>query len=152
MAKLKPGDKAPAFTLESDTGEKISLSKLKGKKVVLYFYPKDNTPGCTAQACEFRDMQQDFKKQDTVVLGVSKDSIESHEKFRNKYRLNFPLLSDPDLKVHEAYGAYGNKMLYGKTFLGVIRTTVVIDEKGKIISIGKVKAKGNAAKSLELAS
>ena len=152
MAKLKVGDKAPAFTLESDTDGKISLSKLKGKQVVLYFYPKDNTPGCTIQACDFRDLQKDFKKKDTVVLGVSRDSLESHEKFRKDHKLNFPLLSDPDLKVHKAYGAYGKKMMYGKETTGVIRTTVVIDEKGKIASIGAVKAKGNAEKTLGLIS
>jgi peroxiredoxin Q/BCP len=152
MAKLKPGDKAPAFTLASDTDGKVSLSQLKGKKVVLYFYPKDNTPGCTIQACDYRDLQKDFKKQDSVVLGVSKDSLESHEKFRKDHKLNFPLLSDPDLKVHKAYGAYGKKMMYGKESIGVIRTTVIIDEKGKIASIGAVKAKGNAAKSLDLLS
>ena len=150
MAKLKVGDKAPAFTLESDTEGKVSLSKLKGKKVILYFYPKDNTPGCTIQACEFRDRQKDFKKQDAVVLGVSRDSLDSHEKFRKDHKLNFPLLSDPDLKVHKAYGAYGKKMMYGKETTGVIRTTVVIDEKGKIEAIGAVKAKGNAEKTLGL--
>ena len=152
MVTLKPGDKAPAFTLKSDNGEKISLSTLKGKKIILYFYPKDNTPGCTTQACEYRDLQNDFKKSNVVVLGVSKDSLESHKKFRKDHKLNFPLLSDPDLNVHKAYGAFGNKMLYGKTFLGVIRTTVVINGKGNIVSIGKVKAKVNAAKSLEIVS
>jgi len=152
MPKLQAGDKAPAFSLDANTGEKITLAKLKGKRVVLYFYPMDNTPGCTIQACEFRDLQKDFKKQDTVVLGVSKDSLESHDKFKKDHNLNFPLLSDPDLKVHKAYGAYGKKVLYGKESIGVIRTTAVIDEKGNIISIGKVRAQGNAAKSLGLAS
>ncbi len=150
MAKLKAGDKAPAFSLKADDGNKYTLSKLKGQKVILYFYPKDNTPGCTIQACEYTAMQKDFKKQGAIVLGVSKDSLESHEKFRKDHKLKIPLLSDPDLKVHKAYGAYGKKVLYGKESIGVIRTTAVIDEKGKIISIGKVRAKGNAEKSLQI--
>ncbi len=149
MAKLQAGDKAPAFTLKGDDGEKYSLSQLKGKKVILYFYPKDNTPGCTTQACEYRDLKRDFTKQDAIILGVSADDEESHKKFRKEYKLNFPLLIDPDYKVHKAYGAYGKKVLYGKEMIGVIRTTAVIDEKGKIIKIGKVRAKGNAEKSLD---
>jgi len=149
MPKLQPGDKAPAFRLKADDGETYSLAQLKGKKVILYFYPKDNTPGCTIQACEYRDMKKDFTKQDAVVLGVSKDDLESHTKFRKDHKLNFPLLSDPDLKIHKAYGAYGKKVLYGKESVGVIRTTAVIDEKGNIISLGKVRAKGNAEKSLK---
>ena len=149
MAKLKAGDKAPAFSLKADDGNKYTLSKLKGQKVILYFYPKDNTPGCTIQACEYSAMQKDFKKQGAIVLGVSKDSLESHEKFRKDHKLKIPLLSDPDLKIHKAYGAYGKKVLYGKESVGVIRTTAIIDEAGKIISIGKVRAKGNAEKSLK---
>lgn len=152
MPKLKPGDKAPAFTLPADSGEKITLSKLKGNKVILYFYPKDNTPGCTIQACDYRDLQRTFKKQDVIVLGVSKDSLESHKKFRKDHKLNFPLLSDPELKVHKAYGAYGKKMMYGKETVGIIRSKFVINEKGKIIAGGAVKAKGDAAKSLEMIS
>jgi len=148
MPKLQAGDKAPAFTLEADDGKKYSLTKLKGQKVILYFYPKDNTPGCTAQACEYRDLQTKFKKQGAIVLGISKDSLDSHKKFKKDHKLNFPLLSDPDLKVHKAYGAYGKKMLYGKESIGVIRSKYVIDETGKIIAGGKVRAKGDAEKSL----
>lgn len=147
---LKIGDAAPDFTLPADTGRTVSLKELKGKRVVLYFYPKDDTPGCTVQACEFRDLGGSFDKKNTVILGVSRDSLESHEAFKKKYKLNFPLLSDADHKVHELYGAWGEKNSYGKTTIGAIRTTVVIDEKGKVFSWdGGVKAEGNAKRTLE---
>jgi len=129
---LKVGDKAPEFTLESDSGNQVSLSDFKGKKVVLYFYPKDNTSGCTKEACSFRDNLEPISAQNTVVLGVSKDSIKSHQNFINKYELNFPLLSDPDAKVCEAYGAWGEKKMYGKTYMGIKRMTFIINEEGNI--------------------
>ena len=148
---LQPGDIAPDFCLESDDAGTIKLSDFRGKKVVLYFYPKDSTPGCTTQACDFRDMKEDFAGKGAVVLGVSKDSLRSHGNFRAKQSLNFPLLSDPELTVHEAYGAWGEKKNYGRTYMGCIRTTVVIDEEGKILSHkGNVRAKGNAERTLDL--
>lgn len=141
---LKEGDKAPDFTLIADTGEKISLSKFKGKKIVLYFYPKDNTSGCTAEACDFRDNLKVFNKKNVVVIGVSKDSIESHKKFKEKYKLPFLLLSDETLDVLKSYGVWKEKTLYGKKFMGVERTTFIIDEDGKIEKIfPKVKVKGH---------
>ena len=146
---LTGGDPAPDFTLPSDTGEEITLSALRGSKVVLYFYPKDSTPGCTTQACDYRDRKPAFADKGAVVLGVSKDSLESHSRFRGRNDLNFPLLSDPDLAVHKAFGAWGEKKNYGKTYMGVIRTTVVIDEQGSIITLDRnVKAKGNAERTL----
>lgn len=148
---LQPGDIAPDFSLESDDAGTIKLSDFRGKKVVLYFYPKDSTPGCTTQACDFRDMKEDFAGKGAVVFGVSKDSLRSHGNFRAKQSLNFPLLSDPELSVHEAYGAWGEKKNYGRTYMGCIRTTVVIDENGKILSYkGNVRAKGNAERTLDL--
>ena len=148
---LSPGDNAPNFSLESDDGGQVTLSELRGKRVVLYFYPKDSTPGCTTQACDFRDMKDDFSAKNTLVLGVSKDSLKSHANFRAKQSLNFPLLTDPELEVHKLYGAWGEKKNYGKTYMGTIRTTVVIDEEGKIMSFGgNVRAKGNAQRTLEL--
>ena len=143
---LKEGDKAPAFTLPSDEGEAISLKDFKGKSsVILYFYPKDLTPGCTTEACDFRDWTSDFKKKKTVVLGVSRDPIAKHEKFREKYQLNFPLLSDENGEVCEAYGVWKEKSLYGKKFMGIERTTFLIDPQGKIKKIyAKVKVAGHA--------
>lgn len=150
MASLKVGDAAPDFSLPSDSGREISLKEFRGRKVVLYFYPKDDTPGCTTQACEFRDLAGQFDRKNTVVLGVSRDDIESHRQFRKKHNLNFPLLSDPDHKAHQLFGAWGEKVSYGKTTVGAIRTTVVIDETGKISSWeGGVKAEGNAQKTLK---
>ena len=147
------GSKAPEFSdIPDQAGKGVSLNEFKGRYLVIYFYPKDNTPGCTIQACDYSALKKDFTKQGAIVLGVSKDSLESHEKFRKDHKLNFPLLSDPDLKVHKAYGAYGKKMLYGKESVGVIRSKFVIDEKGKIVAGGAVRAKGDAAKSLELIS
>ena len=142
---LKVGDKAPPFNLIADNGEKVSLKDFKGKTVVLYFYPKDMTPGCTQEACDFRDSATPYKKKKAVVLGVSKDSQERHEKFRDKYDLNFPLLADEDGKVCNAYGVWKEKSLYGRKFMGIERTTFVIGPDGKINKIfNKVKVKGHA--------
>jgi peroxiredoxin Q/BCP len=144
MAELKAGDRAPAFKLESDTGETISLKDLKGSRVVLYFYPKDSTPGCTREACDFQKAQSRFKKHGVVVLGVSKDSLASHAKFRAKYKLGFPLLSDPDGKACEAYGAWQEKSLYGRKFMGIVRMTFVISPDGRIERIfPKVRVDGH---------
>ncbi len=141
---VEVGKKAPAFTLESSDGGKVKLSDLAGKIVVLYFYPRDNTPGCTVEAQGFRDAAPALKKLGAVVLGVSKDSIASHCKFRDKYDLNFPLLSDPDGKTLEAYGAWGDKVMYGKKMKGIIRSTVLIDKAGKVARHWpKVSVKGH---------
>ena len=141
---LQEGDRAPAFLLKDDNGESVKLSDLKGSKVVLYFYPKDDTPGCTKEACSFRDGFSEMKKKGAVVLGVSADSVESHVKFKEKFKLNFPLLSDPDKEVINAYGVWKEKSLYGRKFMGIERTTFVIDESGKIKKIfPKVKVDGH---------
>ena len=141
---IEENKKAPQFTLPDQNGNKVSLKDFVGKKVVLYFYPKDNTPGCTKEACDFRDSIEDFKKIKTIVLGVSPDSVESHKKFAEKYDLPFPLLSDPDKKVLQKYGVWKEKSMYGRKYMGVERTTVVIDEKGKILKIfPRVKVKGH---------
>jgi peroxiredoxin Q/BCP len=132
MANLER-KKAPAFSLEGSDGKKHSLADYAGKTVVLYFYPRDDTPGCTKEACGFRDLGASLKKSNTVVLGVSKDSIDSHKKFAGKYKLPFTLLSDPQLEVMKKYGAFGKKLMYGKTVEGTIRSTVVIGPKGEVI-------------------
>jgi len=132
MAKLEEGKAAPAFTLSDGSGKKVSLKDFAGKDVILYFYPKDDTPGCTKEACGFRDAWSDLKKKGVVVLGVSGDSAASHQKFAAKYKLPFPLLSDPDKAVMTKYGAYGEKMMYGKKVVGVIRSTVWIGPDGKV--------------------
>jgi peroxiredoxin Q/BCP len=129
---VQEGKTAPKFTLADADGKKVSLADFAGKDVVLYFYPKDDTPGCTKEACGFRDAWKDLQKKKVVVLGVSADSGASHQKFRDKYRLPFPLLSDPDRKVMDAYGAYGDKVMYGKKVRGVIRSTVWIGPDGKV--------------------
>jgi peroxiredoxin Q/BCP len=148
---LEVGKKAPAFTLDSSDGDKVKLADLAGKIVVLYFYPRDNTPGCTVEAEAFRDALPALKKAGATVLGVSKDSIASHCKFRDKYQLTFPLLSDPDGKVLEAYGAWGEKSMYGKKMMGIIRSTVIIDAKGKVAHhFAKVSVKGHAEAVLEV--
>lgn len=126
------GKKAPAFTLENEKGEKVSLKDFAGKKVVLYFYPKDMTPGCTVEAQGFRDAIEEFAKRGAVVLGVSADSVERHAKFCMKEKLSFPLLSDPEHKALEAYGVWKEKSLYGRKFMGISRETFLIDESGKI--------------------
>ena len=147
---LKPGDKVPEFTAMTDGGAKIRLEDLRGKKVILYFYPKDDTPGCTREACDFRDHSAEIKKKGAVVLGVSPDSVDSHQKFKSKFDLNFALLSDPDHKIAEAYGVWKEKSMYGRKYMGIERTTFVIDEKGKIAGIyEKVKVDGHAAAVLE---
>lgn len=131
---LSPGDRALDFSLEGTSGRSVTLKSLRGKKVVLFFYPKDNTPGCTQEACDFRDSHARLQETGAVVLGVSKDSIASHERFRGKFTLPFELLSDPDNTAAQAYGAYGQKKLYGRAFLGTIRSTFVIDEQGRILA------------------
>ena len=132
---LEVGNKAPSFTLMGDDGKEYSLEDYKGKKVLLYFYPKDNTPGCTKEACSLRDWNSEIIKRGVTVMGVSKDSIQSHNKFRDKHGLNFILLSDPEKNVHMAYDAWGEKKLYGKISLGTIRKTFLIDENGNIEKI-----------------
>jgi peroxiredoxin Q/BCP len=129
---IEEGKAAPAFTLTDAAGKKVSLKDFTGKNVILYFYPKDDTPGCTKEACGFRDEWKQLAKHDTVVLGVSADDAASHEKFIRKYKLPFPLLSDPDRAVMKKYGAYGEKMMYGKKTVGVIRSTVWIGPDGKV--------------------
>ncbi len=129
---IQEGKPAPAFTLTDAAGKQISLKDFAGKDVILYFYPKDDTPGCTKEACGFRDSWKDLSKANVVVLGVSADSTASHQKFAAKYKLPFPLLSDPDRKVMKAYGAYGEKVMYGKKTKGVIRSTVWIGPDGRV--------------------
>lgn len=147
---LEVGDKAPAFTLEDDQGNKVSLKDFVGSPVILYFYPKDMTPGCTTEACDFRDASKKLKKRKVQVLGVSRDTVASHGKFRDKHDLNFPLLADVDGKVCEAYGVWKEKSLYGRKFMGIERTTFVIDGKGKIAHVfRKVKVAGHVDAALE---
>jgi len=147
---IEVGKKAPAFTLESSDGGKVKLSDYAGKVVVLYFYPRDNTPGCTVEANDFNASLPALTKLGVVVLGASKDSIASHCKFRDKYKLAFPLLSDPDGKVLEAYGAWGDKVMYGKKMKGIIRSTVLIGKDGKVKQHWpKVSVKGHAAEVLD---
>ena len=147
---LEVGMAAPDFTLASDTAGEVTLSALRGTPVVLYFYPKDDTPGCTTEACDFRDRMDRVAAAGAKVFGVSRDTIAKHEKFRGKYDLNFPLLSDPDQAVHEAYGAWGEKQNYGRTYLGCIRTTVLIDGEGAVREVwSKVRVKGHADKVLD---
>ena len=132
---MKVGQKAPDFTVLDDAGNKVKLSDFKGKKVVLYFYPKDDTTGCTKEACNFRDGIAELKRRGAVVLGVSPDPVESHKKFKNKYELNFPLLADTDRKIIESYDTWKEKSMYGRKYMGVERTTYIIDEDGKISHI-----------------
>lgn len=146
---IEEGKKAPAFTLKGDDGKTHALRDHEGERVVLYFYPRDSTPGCTTEACDFRDNLSRLRKAGAVVYGVSRDSLESHEKFRAKHDLNFVLLSDPDLKAHKKYGAWGEKNMYGKKVEGVIRSTFLIDEQGKIAKAWpKVRVKGHVDKVL----
>ena len=128
----KEGAAAPAFSLPADDGSTVQLADLRGKKVVLYFYPKDDTPGCTIEACAFRDAYKEIQKKGAVVFGVSRDTIEKHQKFKAKYKLSFPLLSDPAGDVVSAYGSWGPKQFMGRKFNGILRTTVIIDEQGRI--------------------
>jgi peroxiredoxin Q/BCP len=144
---LKEGAKAPAFSLESDAGNVVKLKDFSGRFIVLYFYPKDSTPGCTREAQGFSAAAKQIEKMGAAVLGVSKDSVKSHCSFRDKYELRIPLLSDPDLATHKAYGAYGEKTMYGKKTMGVIRSTFVIDPAGKIAKVfGSVKVDGHVDK------
>ena len=146
---LDVGTKAPEFTLPDKDGNAVSLADFAGKKVVLYFYPKDNTPGCTRQACAFAGAYEEFKKIDAVVIGISKDSVASHQKFAEKHGLPFILLSDPELTAIQAYGVWQEKKLYGKVSMGVVRSTFVIDENGMIEKVmPKVKPDTNAAEIL----
>jgi peroxiredoxin Q/BCP len=151
MSTLNQGDKAPTFTAKDQNGNNITLEQFKGKKVVLYFYPKDNTPGCTAEACDFRDNYQGLKAQGIEVLGVSIDDEKSHQKFINKFDLPFTLLADTDKAIVEAYGVWGEKSMYGKKYMGTNRTTFIIDENGNIAHIiTKVDTKTPTAQVLDL--
>jgi len=132
---LQEGQAAPDFTVKNDDGETVRLSDYRGRNVILYFYPKDNTPGCTKEACGFRDLQADFEKVNSVILGVSPDSVKSHQNFKNKYELPFTLLSDDNKEVVQLYGVWKEKSMYGKKYMGVERTTFVIDKEGKIRKI-----------------
>jgi len=148
---IEEGKKAPDFTLKDAEGKSHKLSDYKGKKVVLYFYPKDNTPGCTVEACEFRDSYNEIKKKGAVILGISKDDEKSHKKFVEKYSLPFTLLADPEKKVVAKYGVWGEKSFMGRKYMGTTRATFVIDETGKIIKVfQKVTPKGHAVKILAL--
>lgn len=141
---LTIGDEAPDFTLPTDSGNSVTLSSLRGKKVVLYFYPKDDTPGCTTQACNFRDSISNIRSNNASVLGISKDDVQSHKKFKEKYGLNFPLLSDESGQVCEEYGVWAEKSMYGRTYMGIERTTFLIDENGVIARIwNKVSVPGH---------
>lgn len=133
MAKLNIGDKAPAFSLSSQNGKTVSLSDFRGKRLLLYFYPKADTPGCTKQACSIRDGSKELKKLSVSAVGISPDEPSKQKKFDDKHKLGFPLLSDPDNKIARAYGAWGKKSMYGKTYEGIIRSSFVIDERGKIV-------------------
>jgi peroxiredoxin Q/BCP len=147
---LQPGSRAPAFALPSDSGETVKLADLAGHKVVLYFYPKDDTTGCTVEACEFRDHWAGVKKAGAVVLGVSPDGVASHAKFKTKFKLPFPLLVDEDHRVAEKYGVWGEKSMYGRKYFGIRRTTFLIDEAGRIAKVfEKVKPEGHASEVLE---
>ena len=147
---IKVGRKAPAFNLESSEGGKLSLKDLAGRYAVIYFYPKDNTPGCTTEAKAFRDAAEELSELGAVVVGVSKDSIASHCRFSEKHELGFPLLSDPEGKMLEKYDAWGEKKLYGRVYEGILRSTVVVDPKGKVIAhFPKVRVKGHVEKVLE---
>ena len=149
MGKLAPGDKAPAFTLPDQDGKPVSLRDFAGKQVVVYFYPRDDTPGCTKEACQFNDNLRAFSRAKVAVLGISADNAEKHRKFRSKYGLKFQLLTDADHKVGESYGAWGEKTLYGKKSIGVIRSTFLVGTDGRIARPWyHVKADGHAAKVL----
>lgn len=147
---LKVGDKAPEFNLKNQNGTEINLDSLKGKKVILYFYPKDDTPGCTVEACNFRDDFSLYEDSETVILGVSPDGEQSHQKFIKKFELPFSLLCDEDHSVAEKYGAWGEKSMYGRKYMGIIRTTILIDKDGTIEKIyEKVKPKDHSKELLE---
>lgn len=148
---LNIGDKAPDFTLTDKDGREVSLSDFYGKRIVLYFYPRDNTPGCTRQACAFAGLYGEFERRGVQVIGISRDSVASHQKFAEKYGLPFVLLSDPELEAIKAYGVWQEKKLYGKVSFGVVRTTFIIDEQGNIAHVmPKVKPDTNASEILAL--
>ena len=150
---VEVGDKAPNFSLPADNGGKASLKPLKGKAVVLYFYPKDDTPGCTAEACAFRDALPDFSKVKAAIIGISRDSVASHAKFKTKFGLSFPLASDEDGKVCQAYGVWVEKSMYGKKYMGIERSTFLIDAKGVVRNVWrKVKVDGHAEEVLKAAA
>lgn len=150
MATLEEGQRAPDFTLVSSDGEKVKLSSFRGKKVVLYFCPRDDTPGCTREACEFRDGLARLRRRGAVVLGMSTDPVSSHEKFAGKYGLNFPLLADTEKKVVRMYGAWQEKNMYGKKSMGIVRSTFLIDEDGEIFRIfPRVRVDGHFEEVLE---
>jgi peroxiredoxin Q/BCP len=147
---VKEGEAAPDFTLNDDEGVPVSLSDYAGRKFVLYFYPKDDTPGCTTEACEFRDEYAEFRTRGIAIVGVSADSPESHAKFKTKYNLRFTLLSDPDKKVLKAYGVWKEKNMYGKKYQGIERTTFIINQQGVVIKVfPRVKVKGHTAEILK---
>jgi thioredoxin-dependent peroxiredoxin len=147
---IEPGKKAPAFTLTADDGKKVKLSDLAGNPVVLYFYPKDDTPGCTKEACAFRDRRAEMEDLGARVLGVSPDTVESHAKFRDKFSLNFPLLADPNHAVAEKYGAWREKNMYGKKTLGIQRSTYLIDAQGKVARVWqRVRVEGHDDQVIE---
>lgn len=151
--RVEVGDKAPQFSLPADGGGKVSLKALKGKTVVLYFYPKDDTPGCTTESCAFRDALPDFTKVKAAIIGISRDSVASHDKFKTKYKLPFPLASDEDGKVCEAYGVWVERSMYGKKYMGIERTTFLIDGKGVIRNVWRrVKVPGHVDEVLEAAA
>jgi thioredoxin-dependent peroxiredoxin len=146
---LKAGDQAPEFSLPADDGTIVTLGGLRGKNVVLYFYPKDDTSGCTKEACEFRDSWKDVKKSGAVVLGVSPDPVASHQKFKQKYQLPFPLLADTDHSIASAYGAWGEKSMYGRKYQGILRTTFLIDPDGRVSRVfEQVRPAGHASEVL----
>jgi len=150
MAELKVGDQAPSFETINDQNEKVKLSDFRGKRVVLYFYPKDNTPGCTTQACGFRDSYPMIEGTNAVVLGVSPDSAKSHQNFRTKFNLPFPLLVDSDHRIAEAYGVWQEKSMYGRKYMGILRSHFVIDENGEVVDARyNVKAPESSKLSLE---
>ena len=147
---ISEGQSAPDIELESDTGDRVKLADFRGKTVVLYFYPKDDTPGCTTEACEFRDTYDRFREQGVEVIGVSPDPVESHQKFKSKHELPFPLLADPEHKLADAYGVWGEKKNMGRTYMGITRSTFVIDPDGKIAkAMVGIKPAGHAAQILE---
>jgi peroxiredoxin Q/BCP len=149
VSELKAGQPAPDFETVNENGDKVSLKALRGKRVVLYFYPKDNTTGCTAQACAFRDAYPRIEDKNAVVLGVSPDSAKSHQSFKSKFSLPFPLLIDQDHKIAEAYGVWREKSMYGRKYMGILRSHFVIDEQGKLADVQyNVKATDSATKAL----
>ncbi len=150
MPELREGDRAPDFTLPDDAGRPVRLSDFRGQPVVIYFYPEDDTPACTVQACGFRDEIARFEELDAVVIGVSPDPVEAHQRFRAKHRLPFILLSDPEKKVIAKYGAWGEKSMYGQTFVGLIRSTIVVTPEGRVGGIFRnVRTEGHAARMAE---